>query len=79
MYIVPSGSLGRWLYKKLKEMDMPVENFAEQVGISAREVYRHIGGEAKPTKKSLLLYSKYFGVNYYEIYEVISDKDHEVN
>lgn len=74
----PRNAFGVWLHEQLVEANMNTRDLADAIGITRESVSNHLNGRFAPNRHSLRQYANYFGVNYWELYEMtVSGQVHE--
>lgn len=78
MITSPNNLFGAWLREKLIEFDMSTKDLADDIGVTRESVSNHLNGRFNPNRNTLRLYARYFGVNYWDLYEMmVSGRIHE--
>lgn len=66
-----AGLFGEWLYKQLVDRNMTTQELATALGFTRATISNHVHGNFSPNRTSLRKYADYFGVNYWELYELV--------
>lgn len=72
----PVGEFGNWLAEELRENEKNITSAAFSMGIDTGTIYNHLKKRMLPTPKTLLIYSKRFGMPVSDLVEMLAKDWH---
>lgn len=69
----PKGSFGTWLDHAIREKNMSGYEFAKIIGFAESTISAHIRGVKHPNMNSIRKYARYFGVNEYDLAQLVTE------